>query len=89
MTLDEVIEWQADHEMKDVHVVFLHDDHFVMAHTDDERASMDLHDCPIHKWLSVEGQFLTHRGLFSIKAEEPDGYSQSYRSNPWTLEPLT
>jgi Family of unknown function (DUF6085) len=51
-TLDELIAYQKEEGLGDVHLVNLRDEGFDVAHTDGEReAQMDLEDCPVHRWL--------------------------------------
>jgi hypothetical protein len=94
MTLDEVIEYQKANGFGDIHVVYFDLDRFHLAHTDLERqmrqdVGFNLHDCPVHEWLSTfDGP--PALGLCGITAREHDGYSDSFRSDAsrWQLHPI-
>lgn len=87
MTIDDLKEIQAELDMTDVHFVWLDEDGFVIAHTDDERKSgMDLHDCPLHQWLSTEGMPDHEPGVYVVVPHEPDTYSEDYGRDPWDFE---
>lgn len=80
---------QREQGLLDTHVVSLDERGFTIAHTDDERAKLpDLEQCALHKWLRSEGPPEVGPGLYTASTHEPDGYSESYRSDPWTFEPL-
>lgn len=49
-SVEDVKAIQRQLNLLDVHVVWLGPEHFVLAHTDDERASGDLY-CELHCWL--------------------------------------
>ena len=42
---------QRELNLCDVHVVWIGPLHFVIAHTDEERATIDLEDCELHNTL--------------------------------------
>jgi len=89
MTVDEVVALQAAQGLGHVHVVWLGDRGFAMAHTDYERAmGAPLEMCRIHQWLTEHPGPPAPVGVYIISAHEPDGYSESYRSDPWELHRL-
>jgi hypothetical protein len=50
-SIDDVKALQASIGRRDYHIVWLGDQGFVMAHTDEERATIDLETCELHKRL--------------------------------------
>lgn len=51
-SIEDLKKIQADESLLDVHVVYLSEARFVIAHTDNERKSgMDLQHCKLHQWL--------------------------------------
>lgn len=54
-TLEELIELQREKKLGDVHLLATDSDGFNLAHTDEERALIDLEDCEIHLYLSEVG----------------------------------
>lgn len=71
------------------HVVFIGPRGFVLAHTDEERATIDLEDCALHGWL-VEGDGPPCEvGYYTAVPHEPDAYSEPYGAAPWDFDPLS
>lgn len=53
-TIEDVKALQRRAKCTDYHVVWFDEEQFVIAHTDEERASLsDLEDCPLHEKLSL------------------------------------
>ena len=50
-SIDDVKALQATIGRRDYHVVWLGEQGFVMAHTDEERATIDLETCELHRRL--------------------------------------
>ena len=51
-TLEELIELQREKKLGNVHLLAIDSTGFNLAHTDEERALIDLEDCQIHLYLS-------------------------------------
>jgi hypothetical protein len=80
-TIEEAKALQARLNLEDVHVVWLDDLGFVIAHTDEERATIDLQDCGLHLWLEENGMpDELEDGWYIARRHMADGYSESYRS---------
>ena len=89
MTLEELLELQQHWGLGDVHIVDLQETSFNLAHTNAERAHGENNrQCRIHAWLASHGGPPKPVGLYTITTHEPDGYSESYRSEPWQLHPI-
>lgn len=100
MNLQDVIDYQAQHDLGDVHVVFIHQEGpyggFHLAHTNQERArGENTTACRLHRWLESFGSVDSlcenleiGPGLFAVHAHQPDAVSESYRSDPWELHLL-
>ena len=79
---------------RDVHLVWVGDEGFTVAHTDDERANLgraehELAACELHRWLlSLDGP-PESVGLYVAVPHEPDAYSEPLGAAPWDLEPLS
>jgi len=50
-SIDDVKALQARIGKRDYHIVWLGEQGFVIAHTDEERATIDLETCPLHQRL--------------------------------------
>jgi hypothetical protein len=86
--LKELIAFQREMGMVNVHLVLLRDDGFDLAHTDEERATLpDLQDCPVHRWLWSLAGPPVEPGRYKIK-KLPSSASVSFRSDalPYELE---
>lgn len=89
LTIDQLKAVQRDRGLLDVHLVSFDNYGFTIAHTDAERTSgMDLHECPLHDWLGLEGPPDCGVGQFIARKHEADAYSEPYRSDPWDFDPL-
>lgn len=96
MTLKEVVAWQREHDMTDVHVVFLGRTGFHLAHTEPERddLEMDLESCELHQWLASDDpttlDIPPQIGLYKVTKREHDPTSESFRSDhcPYDFEIL-
>jgi hypothetical protein len=96
-SIDEAKALQSDLGLKDTHVVWLDESGFTMAHTDEERATINLEDCELHLWLDENGPPEDFQGaawyVARRREHDPsshDPYSQSFRSpgGPWVFERL-
>jgi hypothetical protein len=79
--------------MADTHIVWLDDTGFVLAHTDVERAEIDLDDCVLHNWLLEHGkpsECQENDRFWAVRARKTDGYSATFRSDasPYVFEAL-
>lgn len=74
--------------MRDHHVVWVGPSRFVVAHTDDERATIDVEECDLHGWLHGLDGPPVESGYYVARRHEPDAYSEPYGTNPWDLYPL-
>lgn len=97
MTLAEVVAYQAEHDLKDVHLVFFGVAQWHCAHTESERVQERsggpaLSDCELHNWMAdnLDGPLPSGVGLYKAYKHEPDGYSESYRGDagPWDFDLL-
>lgn len=70
------------------HVVWLGPSGFVIAHTDAERAAIDLGDCDLHGWLQGLDAPPEDPGYYIVVPHEADSYSESYMADPWDFWPL-
>lgn len=71
---------QKRNNLGHVHVVWLGKDGFVLAHTDEERATlgMTLEHCRVHKYLSELSGNPRQLGYCIVVPHEVDAYSESY-----------
>lgn len=88
-TIDDLKALQRRLGILDQHVVWLGAGRFVIAHTDEERATIDLEDCDLHGWLHGLDGPPCEPGFYVAWPHEPDAYSEPYRADPWDLEPLS
>ena len=89
MTLEELIQLQAEKRLNDVHLVELDADQFRCAHTDAERAADEpLTACALHQWLFSLGGPPIGPGVYAAIPYEPDQDSASYGRNPWEFYPI-
>jgi hypothetical protein len=90
MTLEELLMLQQAMKLGHVHVAAINETDFTLAHTDHERATgTNTPDCRIHQWLAGMDEAPAPVGLYIVTAHEPDGYSESYRSEPWELQSVS
>lgn len=91
-TIQEAKDLQARLELRETHVLWLGEEGFTMAHTDTERATIALEECPLHCWLVEWGlpDEITELGWYTARRREHDPTSESFRSGscPWTFEPV-
>lgn len=74
MTLDELIELQAEKELGDVHLLDTDEKGFRLAHTDAEReGDVPLEECSIHQWLSAFDEMPIAPGQYTIAVND-DGH---------------
>lgn len=67
MTLEDLIDLQAERDIKDIHLVYIGDDGFRIAHTDSERASeTSLWECGLHEYLCGLDEALVEPGVYSV-----------------------
>lgn len=91
-TIEEAKALQSRLELKDVHVVWLDSLGFVIAHTDEERATIDLYDCPLHLWLAENGSPMElDDGWYVARRHVNDPTSESFRSDagPYDFQALS
>lgn len=79
-TINDLKALQRRLSLLDVHVCWLGPTGFVVAHTDEERATIDLEDCELHRWLVDQSAAPAGEGYYVVTPHEVDGYSESYRS---------
>lgn len=75
-------------DLLDEHVVWIGPTWFVIAHTDTERATMDLEDCDLHAWLHGLDGPPCERGYYTAVPHEWDAYSEPYPVDRWDFHPL-
>ncbi len=87
-SIDDLKALQRRLGLLDTHVVYLGAKQFVVAHTDAERASIDLETCELHSWLYRRDGPPAEIGYYTARPHEPDSRSETYMAEPWDLEPL-
>lgn len=92
MTIEELKSIQEERGMKDVHLAYLGEGYFTIAHTDEERATIELRSCELHQWLNGLGgppdvEFVP--GIYVATPHQPDKVSEDYGSDPWDFELLS
>lgn len=87
-TISDLKAMQTRAKLDDVHVAWIGPDAFVLAHTDDERGSIDLDDCELHRWLDGLEDQPREIGYYVVVPHEPDAYSEPYGADPWDFHPL-
>ena len=86
-TIDDLKALQARHGIAE-HLVWIGPDDFVIAHTDEERATIDLKDCELHRWLRDLDGPPHGLGYYVAVPHEPDAYSESLHADPFDLHPV-
>lgn len=88
-TIEDVKRIQADRGLCE-HVVWVGEDDFVMAHTDEERATIDLTDCPLHIWLMTLAGPPVKEGYYHVVVRAHDPVSESFRGDAgrWEFKEL-
>lgn len=91
MTLEEVIAYQAAHDLGHVHVAWLGDTGFHLAHTATERAAgLNTEACDVHCWLAADEPDPDAIGhLVVITPRFTDAYSEDYMAAPYDIEPVS
>jgi hypothetical protein len=97
VTIDELRALQDREQLRDRHLVELRADGFTLAHTDQERLTVErgrgrLEDCAIHRWLTGWGgpaALDRAPGIYLLRRHVPDTYSEPLGAEPYELEPLT
>lgn len=90
LTIDALKQLQKRCGLTDVHLASLDEEGFTIAHTDHERATINLEDCPIHEWLLGQDPDdpPAPPGLYEVIPYEPDTYSESLGYEPFELLPV-
>jgi hypothetical protein len=91
--ISEIVALQQRLNMADTHIVWLDDSGFTLAHTDEERATIDLEDCGLHLWLMEHGkpsECQENDRFWAVREREIDGYSTTFRSDagPYVFKAL-
>jgi hypothetical protein len=69
-TIDDVKAFQAKLGLPDVHICWLGEEEFVIAHTDRERATIDLTTCELHRLLrNMEASPVSDYGYYAYIPE--------------------
>jgi hypothetical protein len=82
-TIERLKTVQAQLGMTDTHLCWLGERTFVLAHTDEERATIDLEDCELHQWLIDCTAAPAVAGYYSVEPHIPDLDSEPYGVAPW------
>lgn len=72
----------------DVHVCWLGPTGSVIAHTDEERATIELEDCELHQWLCDQSEAPEQVGYYVVVPHEVDAYSEPYPVARFDFLPL-
>lgn len=87
-TIEDLKALQARLDLRSMHVCWLGDTTFVIAHTDEERASIPLEDCELHQWLLDQDVAPMPVGYYRTFPRDSDADSESYGACPWDFLPL-
>lgn len=87
-TIEDLKALQARLDLRDVHVCWLGEAGFVIAHTDEERASIPLETCELHRWLTDLDLAPMPVGYYQAFRHDADADSESYGAYPWDFIPL-
>lgn len=87
-TIDDLKAMQAQLDLRDIHLCWIGPDTFVIAHTDEERASIPLDECDLHHWLADHSEAPADQGYYRVVPHELD-VDMEWRSilGPWSLIP--
>lgn len=88
-TIDQVKAVQFQQGREGEHVVWIGPRGFAMAHTDEERATIELCDCPLHIWMVERDHPPVHRyGYYAVTVRPHDPTSESFRGDGgrWDFE---
>lgn len=72
LSIEAVVDAQRDLGDTDTHLVHIGREGYTIAHTDDERASIDLHDCPLGEWLEKQDGPPVTPGFYWVTEQEGD-----------------
>lgn len=86
-TLAQVKAYQDTHGLRDEHVVYIGETGFHLAHTDTERASISLEDCPVHHSFMALDEAPAEPGLYRVGVR-PYLADWGPPKLPFYLEPL-
>lgn len=87
-TIDDLKALQRRRNLADVHVCWIGPKGFVIAHTDEERATIDLEECELHRWLTDRAGPPKPIGYYVVTPHQVDAYSESYPVARFDFEPL-
>ncbi len=87
-TIEDLKALQRERGLLEMHVVWIGPSHFVLAHTDEERASIDLEECDLHLWLADLSGAPKDVGYYVAHLHQADAYSEPYGAPRWDLDPL-
>lgn len=87
-TIEDLKALQARLGLRDVHVCWLGETEFVIAHTDEERATIPLEECGLHLWLTDLAAAPERPGYYQVFPHMADLDSESYGAYPWDFVPL-
>ena len=87
-TIESVKALQRNLNLRDVHVVWLGESTFVIAHTDEERATIPLEQCALHQWLLDVDNAPHEPGYYQAHPRMVDLNRESYGADPWGFELL-
>jgi hypothetical protein len=87
-TIESVKALQLNLGLPEVHVVWLGESTFVIAHTEEERATIPLEQCTLHQWLLDIDNAPHEPGYYRAYPHMADPDSESYGADPWDFEPL-
>lgn len=87
-TIEDLKALQARLDMRDVHVCWLGDSEFVIAHTDEERATIPLDECDLLLWLMDLSGAPEPVGYYRVFPHMAALDSEPYGAYPYDFEPL-
>lgn len=88
-SVGETVEFQKRLGLRDVHVVYLDETGFTIAHTDHERETIPLVECPLHRWLTEQGgRPVAESGFYMALPHYADAYSEPWGMLPWEFEKM-
>lgn len=84
-TIEDVKDMQRELGLLDRHVVWMGTYGFRIAHTDEERASIDLESCGLHRYLCSFDDPPVQPGYYVAHPRSQDPESNE---DPWEFKPL-
>lgn len=87
-SIDDLKALQARFNLCDVHIVWVGESWFVVAHTDEERATISLKDCELHRWLHDLSGPPEKTGYYVVTPHKVDAYSEPYPVARFDFTPL-